>query len=248
MALKGFLASGFQKLIGASRIKGANDQWVGEPNVQTATVVANQITNTLLYGHNVLFYAGIADVSIAGQLLSNTPTFSCTMSVFNTGNKDLRFVRGAGSGELESLTFTVKPNESATLFFNANNSRWYAVSTTDPYQYNKSYNITNGQTAIVLNEGRSWQRLDLFAASSNVAASLTTMTGQPANDIITLYGGIGIYDSTVDIKLISSTSSSPASNAFVLNGDFTFQRYSSITLIRDGSIWVETSRTDMMGV
>lgn len=248
MALKGFLASGFQKLIGASRIKGANDQWVGEPNAQTLTLVSNQITNTLFFGHNILFFANPADSSISGQLLTNTPTFSCTMTIINTGSKDLRVNQGAGAGELQSLTYTIRPGESGTFVYNPTAARWYTVGATDPYQFSGSYNITNGQTAIVLNRNKSWQRLDLFAATGSVAASLTTMTGQTANGIITLYGGVGIWDSTVDIKLISSTSSTPASDAFVLNGDFSFQRYSSITLIRDGILWVETSRTDMMGV
>jgi hypothetical protein len=248
MALKGFLASGFQKLIGASRIKGANNQWVGEPNVQGLTLVSNQITNTLFFGHNVLLHSGISDSNVSGQLLASTPTFDCSMTVINQGNKDLRFVRGAGSGQLDSVTFTIKPLESATLFYSSGIARWYTTGTTDPYQYITSYNITNGQTAIVINEGKSWQRLDIFAAGSNVAASLTTMTGQASNNIITLYGGIGIWDSTVDLKLIASTSPTPATNAFVLNGDFSFQRYSSITLTRDGSVWVETSRTSMMGV
>ena len=38
MALKGFLASGFQKLIGASRIKGADDTFLGENNEQEFTI------------------------------------------------------------------------------------------------------------------------------------------------------------------------------------------------------------------
>jgi len=249
MAMKGFLASGFQKLIGASRIKGANDQFVGEPNVQTATIVSNQFTNTLFFGHNVLLYSGAFDTTVGGgPVFATTPTFSCTLTVVNTGAKDLRFTTGAGSGELQSLTFTIKPNESASLFYSSTTTRWYTTATTDPYQHVKSYNVINGQTAVVLTDGKSWQRLDVFAATSNVTASLTTMTGQPTNNIITLYGGIGIWDSTVDIKLIASTSASPAADAFVLNGDFTLQRYSSITLIRDGNVWVETSRTNMMGV
>lgn len=243
MALKGFLASGFQKLIGASRIKGANDQWLGEPNTQNFSSASNQITNTLVYGQNVLSFGGGATVDIsASSMFAVTPTFPVLVTIIHVGTTgSLRFSTSATSGGLQSPGFQVKPYESVTLFYDVSGARWYVTNFTDQAPLRQFTTITNGQTAIALPAYKTTQIIDL-QPQANASAALTTMTGFTANDVVTLFGSSsGSWDAGTNVRLIADTSAAPAQNTFILNGDFQFNKYSSITLMWDFR-WIELSR------
>lgn len=243
MALKGFLASGFQKLIGASRIKGANDQWLGEPNTQNFSSASNQITNTLVYGQNVLSFGGGSTIDIsASSVFAVTPTFPVLVTIIHVGTTGaLRFSTSATTGGLQSPSFQVKPYESVTLFYDVSGARWYVTNFTDQAPLRQSATITNGQTAIALPAYKTTQIIELQPAA-NASAALTTMTGFTANDVVTLFGSTsGSWDAGTNVRLIADTSASPAQNTFILNGDFQFNRYSSITLMWDFR-WIELSR------
>jgi len=86
MALKGFLASGFQKLIGASRIKGADESWLGEHNVQDVSSNTVPIAATLAPGLNIIRYTGGSDfdfTSGSSPLFSTTPTHATQVIFIN---------------------------------------------------------------------------------------------------------------------------------------------------------------------
>jgi hypothetical protein len=243
MALKGFLASGFQKLIGASRIKGANDQWLGEPNAQTFSSASNQITNTLVYGHNVLNFGGGSTVNLAAtSLFATTPTFSVLVTVIHVGTTGvINFSQSATSGGMQSPSRQLKPYESVTLFYDVSGARWYVTEFTDQAPFRASLVITNGQTTIALNSFKTTQIASLQPVA-NASAALTTMTGFNQFDVVTLFGSTsGTWDANTNVRLIADTSASPAADTFILNGDFQFNKYSSITLMYDFR-WIELSR------
>jgi hypothetical protein len=243
MALKGFLASGFQKLIGASRIKGANDQWLGEPNAQTFSSASNQITNTLVFGQNVLNFGGGSTIDIsASSMFASTPTFSVIVTIVHVGTTGaLRFVTSATSGGLQSPSLELKPYESVTMFYDISGARWYVTSFTDQSPLRQSATITNGQTTIALPAYKTTQILNLQPAA-NASAAITKITGFTANNIVTLYGSTsGTWDANTNVRLIADTSASPAQDTFILNGDFQFNKYSSITLMYEFR-WIELSR------
>lgn len=243
MALKGFLASGFQKLIGASRIKGANDQWLGEPNTQSFATASSQITNTLVFGHNVLTFGGGSTVNLAASsLFSTNPTFPVMVTVIHVGTTGwINFSQSATTGGLQSVTRQLKPYESITLFYDVSGARWYVTEFTDTSPFRASLVITNGQTSIALNSFRTTQIASLQPVS-NASAALTTMTGFNQYDVITLFGSTsGTWDANTNVRLITDTSASPAQDTFILNGDFQFNKYSSITLMSDFR-WIELSR------
>ncbi len=245
MALKGFLASGFQQLIGASRLKGANTQWIGEPNRQTMTVVSNQITNSLYYGENILEYNG-SGFTPSGALFSSTPTFPCMLTIINDGTGVIRLSNvGVVAGSCKfTQELNIQPSTTARLFYDVLNARWRLIhSDFFPYAIT-SVAVPNGATNITLATFKSDKSLvQISPSTASVVANLTyaspSYSSNPAGQVVILAGSsIG----STEIKLVQDVNNT-TTNGFLINGDFTFTDYSNITLIYDGLKWIEIART-----
>lgn len=243
MALKGFLASGFQQLIGASRLKGANTQWIGEPNRQALSSASNQITNTLNFGDNVLNYVGSGLVLASGiRLFPTNPTFSCRVTIVNngTGNIILNGNSVISGGLVAKDTIYVLPKQSVILFYDLSDDRIYVESYPGPQTTSQVITVTNGLTTIALTTAGMQQVAYVLPGPGAVTANITRLTLTDAIDgqFLTL---VGLTIGSNSISLIQDTTLS-LNQGFQINGDFTFGNYSAITLVRAGTNWYEINR------
>lgn len=246
MALKGFLASGFQKLIGASRIKGANDQWVGEPNVQAATFTGafgqSQCSNTLVYGHNILEMTGTLSLltDSSTPIFTNTPTFACLVTFINksaTATWRISTSGVAGGGSFQETLASVL-NNSITLYYDTTSSRWREVSSKFDYIATTNLIVNNGATTIPLNTSASKIMAKITPGSSTAVADIvsvdlgfTSVTGN------TLY----IYGTSMSDALITLKESVVTGN-LLINGDYSLSNNGMISLVWDGNYWREIGR------
>lgn len=243
MALKGYLASGFQKLIGASRLKGANDQWVGEYNKIVYTGNTAPIsTVSSVYGFNYLDWTPTVTVLVTNtnQLFSVNPTSEAIVVIRNSSvDKYIIFnnngtVAGSVVGE---QTLYLRPSQAVTFLYDVSAGRWREINRTTPYIVT-SFTVSTGQ--IVAANARL-QSIQISAASDQTVTTLNAGTGAQSGDIVNLY----IVSATNPITLQQDTGASLA-NGLIMNGDYVMTKYSAISFAYDGTRWIELSR-NMVG-
>ena len=141
MALKGFLASGFQKLIGASRIKGSNDQWVGEQNQVTVSGSTFPLSATLVNGFNFVDLTTTGNPTYTtGALFSSNPTAFTQVTLRNSSGTNnvwsLTNVSTSGGLTLANGSVAILENgNTITLVYDTVNARWREVATTRQGKY-----------------------------------------------------------------------------------------------------------------
>ena len=243
MALKGFLASGFQQLIGASRLKGANTQWVGEPNKLTYTGNTANISSPLfLFGMNYLDWTPTADVIVTDTttLFSSNPTTEVQITIRNSSVSRSITLNNAGtvSGSLVGQgVATIGPGCSITYMYDVTAARWRELSRTAQYR-NSAYIVTG--SAIVLVTSRL-QSIDISASADRTVTTLTPAAGSASGDIVHLY--VGGSSNTITLQ---QDTTGAVSNGLLMNGDYAMTQYSSISFIYNGLRWIEQSR-NMVG-
>jgi len=252
MALKGFLASGFQKLIGASRIKGANEQWLGEPNVQTLTVSSGQITNTLNYGNNV-FVTSSPQALSSTALVSTLPSFDCYITVVNTSTNTFNAITlnpnatpSAGGVYVESAYY-IRPYQSITLFYNSSTQLFYVVEAPYDRLTLDTLAISNGATNIQLDQYSNNQYLSLNLTPgivANIATIVPLATSFTAAPIELKITAVNFNASETEVSFIQDVNYS-TTNGLLLNGDFKLNRFGVLNLVYDKIIsrWIEISRS-----
>lgn len=246
MALKGYLASGFQKLIGASRLQGANTQWVGEANRQIATISGSQFSNTLYFGDNIIEYTGSSNINNGpNQIFTANPTTATRVTILNNGTGYIRFSAGgstAGAGTFP-VDILIQPNQSFSMFYDLGTSRWRQAAPNVVDLGTSSITVLNAATSITTLLSVRQQIAYITPGTALAVANITTITKPFAfyNDPCTVTL-IGSNCQTSAITLVQDTTGS-LSNGLILNGDFTFTTNSSITLVCDGTKWIETART-----
>lgn len=246
MALKGFLASGFQKLIGASRIKGANDQWVGEPNVQAATFTGafgqSQCSNTLVYGHNILEISGTLSLltDSSTPIFTNTPNFSCLVTFINKSGSATWRISSAnvtGGGTFPETKVSLLHN-SITLYYDTTSSRWREVSSKYDFIDRTNLTVNNGASTILLG-----------TTASKIIARITPGTTTAVADIASVDLGftsvtgvtLHVYGNSMSDALITLKESVVTGN-LLINGDYSLSNNGMISLVWDGNYWREIGR------
>jgi hypothetical protein len=238
MALKGYLASGFQKLIGASRIKGSNDQWVGEPNRVTYSSDTVPITATLLNGFNYVEWTPttIGTVSNTTALFSSNPTSMVQVTLKNASADKYITISNAGSvaGSCTGQRpLALKPGEVATFIYDIGVSRWVEISRAPETIY------LNGTAVNPYVAGGYRREISYFSLAANLTIDTISINiATQAGDTITFIN----QDSTGIITFQQD----PTGSKLIMNGDCALTKYSSITFMYSGAKWVEQSR-NMVG-
>jgi len=238
MALKGYLATGFQKLIGASRIKGANDQWVGEPNRVQYTSNTTPVTASLVNGFNYLEWApATTNVTISNTtaLFSSTPTSMAEVTIRNTGTTLLIFDNaGSVTGSCVGLTqLILRPGEQATFTYDLGTSRWQEKCR-GPQQVYKLGTTVNPYAP----SGYRHEIARLNPGSNLTIDTITTFVYQQEGDLLTFLNVSGTN--------IVTFQQDPTGVKLIMNGDCQLTKYSSITFVYFELKWVELSR-NMVG-
>lgn len=251
MALKGFLASGFQKLIGASRIKGANDRFLGEHNTQNYTGDF-PITAALNDGFNVIRYTGTANRTYStGTLFSTTPTAPTQVVLRNTTVYKLTLsnVFVTGGALLTDDGMELFAGESVTLVYDTTSGYWRDEARSDASASLETVNVTNTNTAIVMGVTNRRQIIKITTNTSS-DRTLTALvyssggTALPVGMEVTIWGA---PDLTLTYQLLmqqhTGTVDANSYEKFLINGDFVITRNSTITLKSTGVGWIEIGRS-----
>jgi len=237
MALKGYLASGFQKLIGASRLKGANDQWVGEQNRVQYAIDTVPITASLVNGFNYLEWTPTSNISINNTtaLFSSTPTAMTQVTIKNVSSNFIT-ISNAGSvtGSASGLTkLVLRQGEQATFVYDLGSARWQEM-TRGPQQVYISGTAVNPYAPT----GYRHEIASLNPGSDVTIDTINTFVYQQDGDMITF-----LNNSSSNIVTFQQD---PTGTKLIMNGDCTLTKYSSITFIYYQFKWVELSR-NMVG-
>jgi len=253
MALKGFLASGFQKLIGASRLKGANEQYLGEPNDQLATftVSPRRLTNTLVYGDNVIRCdAGAGGVyGNADALFATTPTFPCRVQLVNTGSDIVQISRdGSVVGSLRSnIDVVIAPKCSVTLCYDTVSQRWFLDYAQANFMQKVTKTVTSLTTTIDLStETAPFLAVQIFMSTRDVECNInaitpsTAITSGDVPQVLFIYALETPYGA--DGIVLQQDTTNSVTNGLMLNGDYLVGKFSSLLLMYTGTKWIEISR------
>lgn len=252
MALKGFLASGFQKLIGASRILGANNRYVGEQNTQAYTG-GFPITTTLNDGFNIIRWVPTTNQTyITSTLFSANPT-SPTQVVLNNRSAysiKLNNVIGTGGLLLTTSTADIRNGQSIVLVYDLTNNYWVEVCRSSLGQDPLNYSLANGMTTIAMQSYAPQQTFIIgSAATTNLTISKIVYSSAgnsfPPGIMVTIIGAHNLdmtYQTTFQ-QLVSTPDISSYEN-LILNGDFVLTRNATLTLQSTTVGWVEVSRTN----
>ena len=253
MALKGFLASGFQKLIGASRIKGANDQWVGEHNSRTITANTVPIPETLFPGFNIVNYTGTSAVTIASSnaLFSVNPTTPAQVIIRNSSTNSSKITIDSssvtGGLQLNGNPCVLHFGDAITCYYDTVADRWREICRTPRPQTVQSITIS-ASGSLNLTQFPMDQLLFLSAASgtSYALTSLAAVVGgNPAEGTRITIMGASTLDEITSLTL-TQTLSTGAGATFKINGDFNVTKFSSITIVWTSSGgWIEICRTNL---
>lgn len=238
MALKGFLASGFQKLIGASRIKGANNQWVGEVNRVQYSSNTVPCTATLVSGFNYLEWSpSTTNVSITNTtaLFSSTPTDMTQVTIKNTGTTLLIFDNnGSVTGSTKGLTSLIlRPGEQATFTYDLGSLRWQEMTRSPGFLY-RAGSVASPFTPTGVRD----ETVTFVPTVDGTITQISTLVYQQDGDKITFMNLSSSFTVTFQ--------QDPTGNNLIMNGDCVLTSYSSITFIYLGFKWVEYNR-NMVG-
>lgn len=238
MALKGFLASGFQKLIGASRLKGANNQWVGEPNrVQYASNTV-PCTATLVNGFNYLEWApATTNVTLNNTtaLFSTTPTEMTQVTIKNTGTTLLIFNNaGSVTGSCKGLyELILRPGEQATFMYDLGSLRWQEMTRSPGFYYQ-----LGAVASPFAPTGVRCETVLLSPNANGTISQINTFVFQQDGDTITFMNLSSTYTVTFQ--------QDPAGTNLIMNGDCVLTKYSAITFVYLNLKWIELNR-NMIG-
>lgn len=238
MALKGFLASGFQQLIGASRLKGANAQWVGEPNRITYSSDTVPITATLVNGFNYVEWtpATIGTVTNTNALFSSNPTSMVQVTLKNASADKYITISNSGSvaGSCTGQRpLALKPGEVATFMYDIGVNRWVETSRAPEMMY------LNGAFLNPYVAGGYRHEISYFNYGSNLTIDQISLNiATQAGDMITFIN--------LDTTGVITFQQDPTGTKLIMNGDCALTKYSSITFMYAGAKWVEQSR-NMVG-
>lgn len=247
MSLKGFLASGFQKLIGASRLKGANERFVGEYNVQEKTTTTVPFAETLNDGFNLIRYNASGDVSYtSGALFSSNPTTAAVVTIQNiTPNRYLYFenVNATGGLVLSTNSAQIFGNQTITLMYNTTTSRWNEISRCTSEVSSKYVTLTTPVSNITL-DNRGYNQTLYLNSTYSGAITLTQIYppgffGDGTGAILNIMVSPSLSEFN---RIILQAGNGSLNYSFVMNGDFEFAKGGMITFVFDGLLWRENSR------
>ena len=254
MALKGFLASGFQKLIGASRIKGANEKFIGEFNESSIGTTAFPLPVTVYPGFNFIRYTGSANLTYTGgNLFSVTPTSEAVVIIQNLGTGGLGTEISIGDGgqvDLSGGEIVIRLGESVTLIYDTVNSLWREITRTS-----SGVCLIEESVPIIGALTLSTNARDVFAilespfsgsaAIYELKVGSNPLTVGPTGTRVTLQGKYDL-DMTKPVTFIQylGTPSTSLNQRLLINGDFQLTRNSTLTLVQTGVGWVEVSRSN----
>jgi hypothetical protein len=243
MALKGYLASGFQKLIGASRLKGANDQWVGEYNQQSSQTVLNRFTETLVPGFNLITFDGTTFAYTSGALFSVLPTTATMVTIRNQSSSEMSFtsVGGSGGAFFATPVLILGYRESVTLVYNTSDSTWYEIARSALRIAYSTYTQTVSASNLNLQNVRDYDVIFLNSSFSGTI-TYTTINNQYAvkGRTMTIIGDPAISASS---PIIFQRSTTTGGNKMILNGDYELVPGGTLRLVYDGTTWFEVSRS-----
>ena len=242
MALKGFLASGFQKLIGASRLKGANNQYVGEPNKISYTSTTVPIASaSAFFGHNYLDWAPSGNVSITDTtaLFSSNPTTETLITIRNSSlNKITIDNNGSVAGSCSGFNqIVISPNQCVTYMYDATATRWREIART--VQFATSNIIVT--SSVITAPAYRQQAIYITASSDQTVNSIQPAYTAQIGDTVTLY--VGTTSNTITIQQDTTDS---LAYGLITNGDYAMTKYSAISFVYNGFKWIETGR-NMVG-
>jgi len=252
MALKGFLASGFQKLIGASRIKGANEKYLGEFNLQTFSTTSFPLAASIHDGFNFVKYTGNAAlVYPGGALFTPTPTSEAVVILYNAspGGYSITLDTDIATGGLvvSGGKIVLRPGDSIMMIYDTALVRWREISRTPWGVEAKSLTVSSGTGLSLLSNSK-----DLFVTlrrSGSTDLVLTAISGfytipTSIGNRLTIQGAYDL-DMTYSVTFQQFTGVVGLSTftSLLLNGDFVLTRNSTLTLIQTEAGWVEISRS-----
>ena len=251
MALKGFLASGFQKLIGASRIKGADESWLGEHNVQIVSANTVPIVATLAPGFNIIRYTATSDfdfTSGSAALFSSTPTQATQVIFINqsASAKLMTFDSAVVTGGLivHASPLVLNPGGSVTFWYDATNQRWRESARTgyDGSVFTQTFSATGGLSYT----GDEAERVFIVNTTGdyNITGCSPYGLATPAGRKLTIVGSNSLPTSST-LTVQQHTGSLGDNSKFYINGDFVLSPSSSITMLQTGTGWVEISRSSL---
>jgi len=254
MALKGFLASGFQKLIGASRIKGDNEKFIGEFNESSIGTTAFPLPVTVYPGFNFIRYTGSANLTYTGgNLFSVTPTSEAVVIIQNlgTGGSGTEIsIENTGQVNLSGGDIVIRLGESVTLIYDTINSSWREITRTS-----SGVCVTERSVPIIGALTLSTNAKDVFAILqspfsgsaiiSELKVGINPLTVGPTGTRVTLQGKYDLdMTKPVTFQQYVGTPSTSTNQRLLINGDFQLTRNSTLTLIQTGVGWVEVSRSN----
>lgn len=243
MALKGFLASGFQKLIGASRISGANNQWLGEYNKVTYNSATTPISTIIpVFGFNYLEWLPPSGAFIGDStaLFSTNPTTGVVITIRNASASNSIIINNAGSvaGSLVGNgSVYLRYDESITYIYDVAAVRWREISRSTEYRV---FATTVSGTAIQAGAARM-QSLEISASADYTVTTITPASGAQPGDVVNLL--VGAISNPITLQ---QDTTGALSNGLIMNGDYAMTRYSAISFRYNGIVWIEQSR-NMIG-
>lgn len=250
MALKGFLASGFQKLIGASRLKGANERFLGEYNAQDKSTTTFPIAETLNDGFNLIRYTNAFGATYtSGALFSSNPTTNTVVTISNTsvsGTMLLNNFSIAGGLILSTPSVRIMPGQSITLMYDTTTARWREISRSMPLTTLTEVSISGVITDFLLQSINSEQYVTINSSYVGLT-SLSTMTPQSDSRApmrVTIVASMSLPEAN-RVVLVAATNTA-SSNVFVMNGDFELGKGYSISFYYNGTNWQELSRQTLL--
>lgn len=255
MALKGFLASGFQKLIGASRIKGSNEQWVGEQNQVTVSGGTFPLSATLVNGFNFVDLTSTGNpLYSTGALFATNPTAFTQVILRNSSgtNNNWTFTNVSTAGGLtlaNNTTAVLETGDTLVLVYDTNNSRWREVSRSRSTFYYIDQTITvTGKITLTAGSSNYLYTLNIGTNASYKVTGLiaANAVSTPNGTRVTVTGNTALpTSSSLVLEAYAGASPFVDDTLFYINGDFQVTPGSSITLQKIPGGWVEVSRTNL---
>ena len=244
MALKGFLASGFQKLIGASRIKGANDQWLGEYNRQTITGTSFPLSVTPTFGSNLIDWEPTTGITYNGQqFLSVNPTSAVVLTIRNNSSTpgltiDMTNISLATGGLRLNTRVLLFKNDSITFVYNTVTNYFEEVSRSVRAPESKVVTVTG---ATISQSDIGYANVIALSAAASVTVTSIDKGYNSYGQLLTFYGNIGTSPITLTQDLTSPYT-------LIMNGDYTITQYASIQfVVLNDTTLLEVSRNDVGG-
>lgn len=243
MALKGFLASGFQKLIGASRIQGANSQWLGEQNRIVYSSNTVPITASFGFGFNTIEWTPTSDVFLAdGQaLFTSNPTTPVQVTIRNEStNRTIIFGNnGSVAGSVVGVNqLYIGPGKTVTYLYDIGTSRWVEIGRPAVVG---NYGATISGPSFGVGDSRI-QSVQVSASTDQTVTSISPAVGSNTGDILYVI----CLQATNPITFQQDTTASVA-NGLIMNGDYVMTKYGCIAFYRGVNQWIEIFRSNVGG-